>query len=275
MRMLLTFLVLSSMILAQFGKVEISIDDRLLRDSERQKISSIRDEINRFFSGRIWDEKFESLKIPLYISIAFQGIAQKGGMETYHAQVLVSDGMDIRYFDKSVQFHYNPAGSIQFDPVIFDPLGSFFAFYAYTVLAGWMDTYEFYGGNHAYDQAREIALRGMASDYPKGWSTRVQLLKEVTGNKGLREARFAFYVAMDLFEQGKPDNALIEFGLMMEGLEIVFRQFPTGRTLYFINAHRGKLVHRLNLLGQEEMLFRLSEMDPAHKDNYIRGLKKR
>ena len=275
MRMLLTFLVLSSMILAQFGKVEISVDDRLLRDSERQKISSIRDEINRFFSGRIWDEKFESLKIPLYISIAFQGIAQKGGMETYHAQVLVSDGMDIRYFDKSVQFHYNPAGSIQFDPVIFDPLGSFFAFYAYTVLAGWMDTYEFYGGNHAYDQAREIALRGMASDYPKGWSTRVQLLKEVTGNKGLREARFAFYVAMDLFEQGKPDNALIEFGLMMEGLEIVFRQFPTGRTLYFINAHRGKLVHRLNLLGQEEMLFRLSEMDPAHKDNYIRGLKKR
>ena len=275
MRMLLTFLVLSSMILAQFGKVEISIDDRLLRDSERQKISSIRDEINRFFSGRIWDEKFESLKIPLYISIAFQGIAQKGGMETYHAQVLVSDGMDIRYFDKSVQFHYNPAGSIQFDPVIFDPLGSFFAFYAYTVLAGWMDTYEFYGGNHPYDQAREIALRGMGSDYPKGWSTRVQLLKEVTGNKGLREARFAFYVAMDLFEQGKPDNALIEFGLMMEGLEIVFRQFPTGRTLYFINAHREKLVHRLNLLGQEEMLFRLSEMDPAHKDNYIRGLKKR
>ena len=69
MRMLLTFLVLSSVILAQFGKVEISVDDRLLRDSERQKISSIRDEINRFFSGRIWDEKFESLKILPFVNV--------------------------------------------------------------------------------------------------------------------------------------------------------------------------------------------------------------
>ncbi len=261
------------MAFSQFGKVAVTVDDRLLRESERQKISSIRDEVNRFFSGRIWDEQFQGLKIPLNISIVFQGVAQKGGMETFHAQVLIADGMDIRYFDKSLQFYYNPGTSIQFDPVIFDPLGSFLSFYAYAVLAGWMDTYDFYGGNHAYGQAREIALRGMASDYPKGWSTRVQLLKEVTGNKGLREGRFAYYVAMDLFDQGKPDDALNEFNLMMEGLETVFGQFPTGRTLYFLDANREKLVHRLNVLGQDDILKRLSEMDPAHKEKYLRGLR--
>ncbi|HBH10799.1 MAG TPA: hypothetical protein DDX15_04745, partial [Gammaproteobacteria bacterium] len=179
------------------------------------------------------------------------------------------------YFDKSLQFYYNPGNSIQFDPVIFDPLGSFLAFYAYTILAGYLDTYDYYGGNHAYDQAREIALRGMASDYPKGWSKRVQLLKEITGNKGLREARFAYYVAMDLFDQGNPDDALKEFELMLKGLEIVFRQFPTGRTLYFLNAHHEKLAHRLNLLGQTDMLYQLAEMDPSHKDRYLKGLKKK
>ena len=196
-------------------------------------------------------------------------------METFHAQILVSDGVDIRYFDKSLQFYYNPGNSIQFDPVIFNPLGSFLAFYAYTILAGYLDTYDYYGGNHAYDQAREIALRGMASDYPKGWSKRVQLLKEITGNKGLREARFAYYVAMDLFDQGKPDDALKEFELMFKGLEIVFRQFPTGRTLYFLNAHHKKLAHRLNLLGQTDMLYQLAEMDPSHKDSYLKGLQKK
>ena len=273
MRYLLFLLLLGTMAFSQFGKVSVTVDDRLLRDTERQKVSSIRDEVNRFFSGRIWDEQFQGLKIPLNISIVFQGMAQKGGMETFHAQVLVFDGMDIRYFDKSLQFYYNPGTSIQFDPVIFDPLGSFLSFYAYAVLAGWMDTYDFYGGNHAYDQAREIAFRGMASDYPKGWSTRVQVLKEVTGNKGLREARFAYYVAMDLFDQGKPDDALKELGLMMEGLELVFGQFPTGRTLYFLNANRKKLVHRLNVLGQNDILSRLSEMDPAHKEDYLIGLR--
>ena len=275
MRIIILLILTSAITIAQFGKVEVTVDDRLLRNSERQKVSSIRDEITRFFSGQIWNEDFQVLKIPLNISVAFQGVAQKGGMETFHAQILISDGVDIRYFDKSLQFYYNPGNSIQFDPVIFDPLGSFLAFYAYTILAGYLDTYDYYGGNHAYDQAREIALRGMASDYPKGWGKRVQLLKEITGNKGLRDARFAYYVAMDLFDQGNPDAALKEFELMLKGLEIVFRQFPTGRTLYFLNAHHEKLAHRLNLLGQTDMLYQLAEMDPSHKDRYLKGLQKK
>ena len=275
MRIIILLIITSAITIAQFGKVEVTVDDRLLRNSERQKVSSIRDEITRFFSGQIWNEDFQGLKIPLNISVAFQGIAQKGGMETFHAQILISDGVDIRYIDKSLQFYYNPGNSIQFDPVIFNPLGSFLAFYAYTILAGYLDTYDYYGGNHAYDQAREIALRGLASDYPKGWSKRVQLLKEITGNKGLREARFAYYVAMDLFDQGKPDDALKEFELMFKGLEIVFLQFPTGRTLYFLNAHHNKLAHRLNLLGQTDMLYQLAEMDPSHKDSYLKGLQKK
>ena len=275
MRIIVIVILTSAITIAQFGKVEVTVDDRLLRNSERQKVSSIRDEITRFFSGQIWNEDFQGLKIPLNISVAFQGVAQKGGMETFHAQILISDGVDIRYFDKYLQFYYNPGNSIQFDPVIFDPLGSFLAFYAYTILAGYLDTYDYYGGNHAYDQAREIALRGMASDYPKGWGKRVQLLKEITGNKGLRDARFAYYVAMDLFDQGNPDAALKEFELMLKGLEIVFRQFPTGRTLYFLNAHHEKLAHRLNLLGQTDMLYQLAEMDPSHKNRYLKGLQKK
>ena len=275
MRIIILLILTSAITIAQFGKVEVTVDDRLLRNSERQKVSSIRDEITRFFSGQILNEDFQGLKIPLNISVAFQGVAQKGGMETFHTQILISDRVDIRYFDKSLQFYYNPGNSIQFDPVIFDPLGSFLAFYAYTILAGYLDTYDYYGGNHAYDQAREIALRGMASDYPKGWGKRVQLLKEITGNKGLRDARFAYYVAMDLFDQGNPDAALKEFELMLKGLEIVFRQFPTGRTLYFLNAHHEKLAHRLNLLGQTDMLYQLAEMDPSHKDRYLKGLQKK
>ena len=61
---------------------------------------------------------------------------------------------------------------------------------------------------------------------------------------------------------------------MFKGLEIVFRQFPTGRTLYFLNAHHKELAHRLNLLGQTDMLYQLAEMDPSHKDSYLKGLQK-
>jgi len=274
MRILLSLLVLSSTALTQFGKVEVTIDDRLLRESERQELSILRDEVTRFFAGRIWNEDFQGLKIPLHISIAFQGVAQKGGLKTFHAQALISDAMDIRYFDKAVQFYFSPGGAIHFDPVVFDPLGNFLAFYAYAVMAGYMDTYDFYGGNHAYDQAREIALRGIASDFPKGWSTRIQLLKEVTGNKGLREARFAYYVAVDLFDQGKPDEALKEFGFMMNGLKKVVYGFPVGRMQYFLKAHAIDITHKLTILGQEESLKYLADVDPERKNIYLKNIKK-
>lgn len=262
------------MAFSQFGKVDITIDDRLLRASERQEVSSLKDEVARFFSGRIWHEDYQGLNIPLHISLVFQGVAQKGGLKTFHAQVLISDGMDLRYFDKSVQFYFNSGGSIQYDPVIFDPLGSFLAYYAYTMLAGYMDTYNYYGGNHAYEQAREIALRGMASDFPKGWSARVQLLKEITGNKGLREARFAYYVAMDLFDQGKPDAALKEFNYMMDGLKKVVYGFPVGRMQYFLKAHAKDIAHKLTILGQEESLRYLADIDQENKNIYLRDIKK-
>ena len=273
MRLFLSLIICSSILLGQFGKIEVKVDDRLLRNSEKQKVSTIKNEVSRFFSKHTWNEEFQELKIPLHISIAFQGVAQKGGMETFHAQVLISDGMDLRYFDKSLQFYYNAGSAIYYDPVLFEPLGSFLAFYAYTILAGHMDTYDFYGGNLGYDQAREIVLRGIASDYPKGWSTRMQLLKEVTENKGLREARFAFYVGMDFFNQGKPDEALEEFDLMIKGIQSVFRQFPTGRTLYFLDAHRNELVRALSIMGQNNMLNQLADMDQAHKEVYFKGLK--
>ena len=97
----------------------------------------------------------------------------------------------------------------------------------------------------------------------------MQLLKEIYDNKGLREARFAFYVATELFNNGKPDQALEEYSIMMNGLEKVFRQFPTGRTLYFLNAHHQELANNLQILGQNNILEQLAIMDPAHKAIYL------
>ena len=110
--MLISIILFTATIFGQFAKIDVKIDDRLLRNSEKQKVSSIKSEVSRFFSKHTWNEEFQDLEIPLHISIAFQGTAQKGGMETFHAQVLISDGMDLRYFDKSLQFYYNSGLSL-------------------------------------------------------------------------------------------------------------------------------------------------------------------
>ena len=73
----------------------------------------------------------------------------------------------------------------------------------------------------------------------------------------------------ELFNNGKPDQALEEYSIMMNGLEKVFRQFPTGRTLYFLNAHHRELANNLQILGQDKILEQLAIMDPTHKAIYL------
>ncbi len=268
---LTTFLAFTAL-QAQFGTITVTIDDHLLKDNDRQELASLAENIERFYSSQVWDEDYQDLAIPLHIQLVFEGTAQKGGQKTYHAQVLVSDGLDLRYFDKSVQFYYNSGSSLFYDQAVFDPLTSFLTFYTYLILGGYEDTYELHGGNYAYEQARVIALRAVSSDYPKGWAQRLITLNEIIANKGLREARFAFYLARDRFKEGHVDESLAEFKNMMKGLELVFENFPRGRTLYFLRAHNEELANYLKILGQEEMLTRLLEMDPENKEVYQKAI---
>ncbi|MFQ6612139.1 MAG: DUF4835 family protein [Fidelibacterota bacterium] len=262
----------TSAVQAQFGTISVTVDHHLLKDNDRQELVTISENIERFYSGQVWDEDYQDLAIPLHIQFVFEGTAQKGGQKTYHAQALFSDGMDLRYFDQSVQFYFNPGSSLYYDPAVFDPLASFLAFYTYLILGGQEDTYELHGGNYAYEQARVIALRAVSSDYPKGWAQRLITLNEIIANKGLREARFAFYLAQDLFQQGHVDEALTEFNNMMKGLELVFRDYPRGRALYFLKAHTEDLANYLKTLGQTEMLTKLVEMNPENKEVYQRAI---
>ena len=130
----------------KFGKIEIIFDEQLLRSNIRQLILPLREEIKRFYTSTVWNQEFVDLEIPLNIQIVFEGATQKGSSQTFLAQALFSNGNDLRYFDKGVQFLYNDSRPLYYDPVIFDPLSSFLAFYGNLILAGEIDTYTPEGG---------------------------------------------------------------------------------------------------------------------------------
>ena len=163
----------------QYKNVNITFDDRLLRSDEKQEIFSLKQNINQFLTATTWDEAYSDLGINLHIQIIFENSQTKGNVKIYNCQSLFSNGGDLRYFDKQVQFYYNSGTSLYFDPVLFEPLPGFLAYYAYIILAGEIDTYEYNGGNNAYETAREIAQRGTASDYKKGWGNRISIIDDI------------------------------------------------------------------------------------------------
>ena len=209
----------------------------------------------------------------MHIQIIFESSQTKGNVKTYNCQSLFSNGGDLRYFDKQVQFYYNSGTSLFFDPVLFEPLPGFLAYYSYIILAGEIDTYEYNGGNNAYETAREIAQRGTASDYKKGWGNRISIIDDINRNIGLRKARLAFYIGQDLYNNGDIKGSISELKLMLEGLEQSY--IDVGRdhnTQYFLKIRSNTITSMMSNLNRKDMLIDMQGLDPDRLDIYLDAL---
>ena len=272
------YIILSALLVtcinAQFIKVDVTMDDRLLKNDDRQVLLPLKNEIERFFINTTWDEDWDDLEIELNFQIIFQGTATKNGKETFLAQVLFSTKTDQRFFDNSLQFYFNPGGSLYYDPVMFEPLPSFLSFYGNMILAGEIDTYQPNEGSKQYELARSIALRGSASNFSMGWSKRIRITDDMSTNYGLRKARYAYYYGLELFEDGEIEESIKQFKKMIVGIDEVYDRMPREHyTLYFLKSHATEITQILQILRQTTMIQDLIELDPSNKDIYSKGLK--
>ena len=256
-------------IFSQFGSIKINFDDRLLRSDEKHDLLNLKEDIRQFYLNTSWDKEYSDLGIPLHIQLIFEGAASKGNVKTYICKALFSNGSELRYFDKGVQFYYSTGTSLYFDLVLFEPLSAFLAYYAHIILAGEIDTYDFKGGNTAYEIARDISLRGAASDYQKGWGTRISLVDDISKNTGLRSARLSYYIAKDLINQGDIEEAVKEFNNMLDGLEQSYIDFRREQsTQFFMKIHSETLAKIFSKIGRRDLLTDLKQLDPDNNELY-------
>jgi len=256
-------------IFPQFGSIKIDFDDRLLRSDEKHDLLNLKEDIRQFYLNTSWDKEYGDLDIPLHIQLIFEGAASKGNVKTYICKALFSNGSELRYFDKGVQFYYSTGTSLYFDLVLFEPLSAFLAYYAHIILGGEIDTYDFKGGNAAYEIARDIGLRGAASDYQKGWGTRISLVDDIIKNTGLRSARLSYYIAKDLINQGDIEEAVKEFNNMLDGLEQSYIDFRREQsTQFFMKIHSETLAKIFSKIGRRDLLTDLKQLDPDNNELY-------
>ena len=256
-------------IFSQFGSIKIDFDDRLLRSDEKHDLLNLKEDIRQFYLNTSWDKEYSDLDIPLHIQLIFEGAASKGNVKTYICKALFSNGSELRYFDKGVQFYYSTGTSLYFDLVLFEPLSAFLAYYAHIILGGEIDTYDFKGGSTAYEIARDISLRGAASDYQKGWGTRISLVDDISKNTGLRSARLSYYIAKDLINQGDIEEAVKEFNNMLDGLEQSYIDFRREQsTQFFMKIHSETLAKIFSKIGRRDLLTDLKQLDPDNNELY-------
>ena len=267
--LIISILFLINPLFSQFGTIKIEFDDRLLRSDEKHDLINLKDDIRQFYINTRWDKEYSDLNIPLHIQIIFEGAAAKGNVKTYLCKALFSNGSDLRYFDKGAQFFYSPGSSLYFDLVLFEPLSAFLAFYAHIILGGEIDTYDYKGGNTAYEIAREIGLRGASSDYQKGWGARISLVDDISKNTGLRSARLSYYLAKELLDEGNIDESIKEYNNMLDGLEQSYVEFRREQsTQFFMKIHSEELATIFSKLGRRNLLLDLKQLDPDNNELY-------
>ena len=267
--LIISILFLINPLISQFGTIKVEFDDRLLRSDEKHDLINLKEDIRQFYINTRWDKEYSDLNIPLHIQIIFEGAAAKGNVKTYLCKALFSNGSDLRYFDKGAQFFYSPGSSLYFDLVLFEPLSAFLAFYAHIILGGEIDTYDYKGGNTAYEIAREIGLRGASSDYQKGWGARISLVDDISKNTGLRSARLSYYLAKELLDEGNIDESIKEYNNMLDGLEQSYVEFRREQsTQFFMKIHSEELATIFSKLGRRNLLVDLKQLDPDNNELY-------
>ena len=102
---------------------------------------------------------------------------------------------------------------------------------------------------------------------------RISLVDDVNRNVGLRKARLAWYLALDLFESGDLDSMIEELDTMLDGIEQSY--IDVGRdshTQYFLKTQSNKIAETFTLLGQDELLKDMKEIDPDRREIYQSAL---
>ena len=265
----LSFLMLFSMLFAQFKEVNVSFDDRLLRADEKTTLISLNNSIKKFYENSVWNDEYSDLELKLDVQIIFEGNANIGSSEAFLIQSLFSNNKDLHFFDRGSQFSLSQNTSLYYDSIYYDPLSSLLGFYGNIILGAEIDTWSPLGGTLHYEKARSIAVRSSASNFSRGWEQRLLLINILTENNGLRKLRFSTYLTYELFENGEIDECQLALKDIIKNLNEVFDNYSQENyTGMFLKYHGPKIGSIMKKLGQKNMLKEMQLVDPQRKSLY-------
>ncbi len=266
---LIVLFVLSAFSFAQVLKVTVTLDPSNLPDDELNILSNFADKVEQYYNGYEWiDDEYE-YDVNCRIRIIIQTVQKKSHEKIYLAQFLITSESGEYFYDKTWEFPYDQGTPLSHFKSQFDPLTHFLDFYAYMILAGELDTNDYLKGNPLYEKARDIANQGQISNYPKGWTSRMNLVFMITDSRTrpLREVKPDFFEALYLLDEGKRMEAYKYAKKVLDGMMKVYKVQPNNLYLqFFFNSHSKELADLFR--GFKPDLEKLVRLDSKHREVY-------
>lgn len=265
--LIIGLLLISLPVAGQELNADVNIQAERLEPAQQNKLRSLEKDLEDYLNSYEYTDNTYGTTIPVNYQIYVQQANESGSTTTYTAQLLVTNGADQRYFDKSWEFPYNPGQVLKHE--IYSPLTGVIDYYAYLVIAGEVDTYAKLAGTSYYNDALEVINQAQNSGYAKGWRDRLEKLNDLQNHRDFRVMKYNFFDAYWDIQEKKMDQAKISFSDTINQLEKIFSKNRDDKyTKIFLAGQADKFAWVAAQLGDSMALHTLARLDPENEDTY-------
>ncbi|MBI2418979.1 MAG: DUF4835 family protein [Ignavibacteriales bacterium] len=274
---------------AQELDATVSVDYQNLPVVNKESLEKFAGDVQNYlnstrFTGTDW--KYAKIKCNFNIQItSAESEINYSGQSLVLSQRKVYKSGDIspmlRVFDNTWSFVYEKNQSFYFNASVFNPLLSFFDYYAYLIIGLESDSWEKLSGTPFYYKANDIVNIARNSSQSKGWDpgsgnfNRRDLVENLLAEKYrvVREGISDYHYAIDLLAQrpGNPQKREIYVKTGQEKIVNFIKSLDAIRTKFDVNA--VFIIEKLRTYPDKTVFKTLRQVDPSHTAKYDDALR--
>ena len=267
---ILFYLLQFSTLFGRFGYIEVDVDLTQIRDSDKQFLKSLPDDIKSYYENVIYDSDSEDLELEIYLKLILENIPRNGNERTISSQFIFTNNFDLTLYSKSSSFNYSSGVDLSYNSS-FHSLRSILDFYGLLFVGSEIDILSDLGGEIYFSRAQEIAYQGEDSRFSDGWNSRRDYVENIIDFKEFRNSKFKFFQALDMIystdkDENKINLKLTEFFESI--LQIPDYMFESKYVKNFFKVYSveiAKYLHEYNLTNE---LNQLQLIDPDNEEVY-------
>ncbi|HDR04015.1 MAG TPA: DUF4835 family protein [Candidatus Marinimicrobia bacterium] len=187
---------LPALLAAQTFVAEINLEAPRVNPGHQKDLPTLQTAIENYINTNSFGPEAYNYQVKFRIQIFVDHIDLSGSETMYHAQAVFTNDYDQRYVEGNWKFPFS-SGENLYRSGIFHPLSGMIDFYGYLIMANELDGIELNSGSGLFDKANEVIDLALSSSrWSSGWSSRKQMLREISGNYQLRKARLRWNEAL-------------------------------------------------------------------------------
>ncbi len=248
------------------AKVQLSLE--LLPLEKQQKLKYFSDRLEDYLNSYNWtDDSFDE-PIPVTVQI-FMEERSVSYESRYGARFLISNNLDVQFFDKYWRFPYDEGSPILHNDNVFDPLASFLDYYIYLLLGSEYDKMGKFLGTPLYIKAKRICEQAKFNTlYSYGWDDRLIKIDTILSDDNLPFRRMKDLMYLGFSYEGQADSTALRYCRQAIDLldQILTADPKNDQALNFLQAH---YIDCMDLFKNDETILRIfMRIDPAHAETY-------